>query len=63
MFVFFQVSNKKYKLEINPVDVLNTLGNHGFRVSGFTTEANQNMVWTLEQRDFENELMNSEHHN
>ena len=44
---------------MNPVDVLNLLGNHGFRVNGFTAEADQKMVWTLEQKDFENTINNS----
>ena len=38
---------------MNPVDVLNLLGKHGYRVIGFTAEADQKMVWTLEQKDFE----------
>ena len=52
--VAFQVSDKKYKLEMEPVDVLNLLGNHGFRAIGSTSTADQKIVWTLEQRDFEN---------
>ena len=55
----FQISNEKFKITMNPVDVLNLLGNHGFRVIGFTAEADQKMVWTLEQKDFENTIMNS----
>ena len=46
---------------MNPVDVLNFLGKHGFRVIGFTAEADQKMVWTLEEKDFENKIMNSGH--
>lgn len=41
---------------MNPVDILNLLGNHGFRVIGFTAEADKKMVWTLEQKDFENKI-------
>ena len=44
---------------MNPVDVFNLLGNHGFRVNGLTAEADQKMVWTLEQKDFENKINNS----
>jgi len=51
---FQEVSDKKYKLEMEPVDVLNLLGNHGFRAIGSTSTADQKIVWTLEQRDFEN---------
>lgn len=52
---------------MNPVDVLNLLGNYGFRVIGFTAEADQKMVWTLEERDFEkkfkqNNGQNGHHH-
>ena len=49
---------------MNPVDVLNLLGKHGYRVIGFTAEADQKMVWTLEQKDFENKIMDSgsDHH-
>ena len=47
---------------MNAADVLNVLGNHGFRVVGFTTEAGQQkMAWTLEKRDFENKIMNPGH--
>jgi hypothetical protein len=42
---------------MSPVDVLNLLGKHGYRVIGFTAEADQKMVWTLEQKDFENKLL------
>jgi len=56
---FQKVSSEKYKIQMNPVDVLNLLGNHGFRVNGFTAEADQKMVWTLEQKDFENTINNS----
>ena len=41
---------------MNPVDVLNLLGNHGYRVIGFTAEADKKMVWTLEQKDFEEKI-------
>ena len=58
-YFIFQVSSEKYKIQMNPVDVLNLLGNHGFRVNGFTAEADQKMVWTLEQKDFENTINNS----
>ena len=58
---YFQIANKKYKIAMNPVDVLNFLGKHGFRVIGFTAEADQKMVWTLEEKDFENKIMNSGH--
>ena len=49
---------------MNPVDVLNLLGQHGYRVIGFTAESDQKMVWTLEQKDFEQlaEDHNSIHH-
>jgi len=56
---FQKISSEKYKIQMNPVDVLNLLGNHGFRVNGFTAEADQKMVWTLEQKDFENTINNS----
>jgi len=56
---FQKISSEKYKIQMNPVDVLNLLGNHGFRVNGFTAEADQKMVWTLEQKDFENKINNS----
>lgn len=49
---FQEVSDKKYKLEMDPVDVLNLLGNQGFRAIGSTSTADQKIVWTLEQRDF-----------
>ena len=58
-YLIFQISSEKYKIQMNPVDVLNLLGNHGFRVNGFTAEADQKMVWTLEQKDFENKINNS----
>ena len=48
-----QVTDEKHSVEMNPVDILNVLGNHGFRVIGFTAEADGKMVWTLEQKDFE----------
>ena len=38
---------------MNPVDVLNLLGQHGYRVIGFTAESDQKMVWTLEQKDYD----------
>ena len=38
---------------MNPVDILNQLGTHGYRVIGFTAESDKKMVWTLELRDFE----------
>lgn len=41
---------------MNPVDILNLLGNHGYRVIGFTAEADKKMVWTLEQKDFESKI-------
>ena len=49
---------------MNPVDVLKLLGQHGYRVIGFTAESDQKMVWTLEQNDFEQlaEEHNSIHH-
>jgi len=53
---FQEVSDKKYKLDMEPVDVLNVLGNHGFRAIGSTSTADQKIVWTLEQRDFENHI-------
>ena len=40
-------------MEVNPVDVLNSLGSHGYRVIGFTTETDTKMVWTLEQKNFQ----------
>merc|ERR1712008_545071 len=43
-----KISSEKYKIQMNPVDVLNLLGNHGFRVNGFTAEADQKMFRTLE---------------
>jgi hypothetical protein len=59
--VDFQIVDKKYKLEMNAVDVLNLLGKHNYRVIGFATQADQKLVWTMEQRDFENENLNSGH--
>jgi len=56
---FTEIVDKKYKLEMNAVDVLNLLGKHNYRVIGFATQADQKLVWTLEQRDFENENLNS----
>jgi len=53
---FQEISDKKYKLEMDPVDMLNLLGNHGFRAIGSTSTADQKIIWTLEQRDFENLL-------
>merc|ERR1712227_262676 len=50
---FNRVSDEKYRIVMNPVDVLNLLGQHGYRVIGFTAESDQKMVWTLEQKDFE----------
>jgi len=58
---FTEIVDKKYKLEMNAVDVLNLLGKHNYRVIGFATQADQKLVWTLEQRDFENENLNSGH--
>ena len=46
---------------MNAVDVLNLLGKHNYRVIGFATQADQKLVWTMEQRDFENENLNSGH--
>ena len=40
-------------IKMNPVDILNHLGTHGYRVIGFTAESDKKMVWTLELRDFE----------
>ena len=59
-----QVSDEKYRIVMNPVDVLNLLGQHGYRVIGFTAESDQKMVWTLEQKDFEQlaESHNTIHH-
>ena len=37
---------------MNPVDILNALGEHGYRVIGFTAEADKKMVWTLEKKKF-----------
>merc|ERR1711862_405646 len=61
---FNRVSNEKYRIVMNPVDVLNLLGQHGYRVIGFTAESDQKMVWTLEQKDFEQlaEGHNTIHH-
>jgi len=53
---FQKVSDKKYTLDMEPVDVLNILGNHGFRAIGSTSTADQKIVWTLEQKDFENHI-------
>jgi len=53
---FYEVSAKKHKLVQNPVDVLDILGQHSYRVIGFTAEADKKMVWTLEQKDFEGHL-------
>jgi len=50
---FQTISNKKYMIKMNPVDILNQLGTHGYRVIGFTAESDKKMVWTLELRDFE----------
>jgi len=58
---FTEIVDKKYKLEMNAVDVLNLLGKHNYRVIGFATQSDQKLVWTLEQRDFENENLNSGH--
>ena len=49
---FPQISNEKYKIIMNPVDILNALGEHGYRVIGFTAEADKKMVWTLEKKKF-----------
>jgi len=59
---FQKISNEKFKITMNPVDVLNLLGNHGFRVIGFTAESDQKMVWTLEQKDFENKISGTQTH-
>jgi len=61
---FNRVSDEKYRIVMNPVDVLNLLGQHGYRVIGFTAESDQKMVWTLEQKDFEQlaESHNTIHH-
>jgi len=59
---FRKVTDEKFKIEMNPVDVLNMLGNHGYRVIGFTAEADRKMVWTLEQRDFEDKIMGPSRH-
>ena len=40
-------------IKMNPVDILNQLGTHGYRVIGFTAESDKKMVWTLELRDFD----------
>merc|ERR1712012_1413089 len=61
---FNRVSDEKYRIVMNPVDVLNLLGQHGYRVIGFSAESDQKMVWTLEQKDFEQlaESHNTIHH-
>ncbi len=46
---------------MDPVDVLNLLGTHGYRVIGFTAEADKKMVWTLEHRDFESKILGQPH--
>jgi len=51
---FQLVANKKYKIDINPVDILNILGSHNYRVIGFAAQDSQKMVWTLEERNFGN---------
>merc|ERR1719259_52145 len=41
------------KMKIPPVDVLNILGNLGYRVIGTSSPEAKQMVWTLELKDFE----------
>ena len=60
-----QISDEKHKLMFDPIDILNHLGTHGYRVIGFTAEADKKMVWTLERKDFdvapEQQFQNHQH--
>jgi hypothetical protein len=38
---------------MEPVEVLNILGSHRYRVVGSSLSKNGRMVWTLEQRKFD----------
>jgi hypothetical protein len=40
---------------MEPVEVLNILGNLGYRVIGSTISKNGKMIWTIEHRKFEME--------
>ena len=41
------------RIKLPPVDVLNILGNLGYRVIGTTSPEKGHMLWTLELKDFE----------
>ena len=45
-FSFYQPFDETYKMETNPVKVLNQLGKHGFQVVGFAFK-DDGMAWTL----------------
>ena len=45
-FQFCQPYDETYKMEANPVKVLNQLGKHGFQVVGFAFK-DDGMAWTL----------------
>lgn len=47
------VEEHTVKMKMPPVDVLNLLGNFGYRVIGTSSPEAKQMVWTLEQRNFE----------
>ena len=51
--IFEQVETHTVKMKIPPVDVLNILGNLGYRVIGTSSPEPMQVVWTLEYKDFE----------
>ena len=51
--LYQQVEEHSVKMKMPPVDVLNILGNLGYRVIGTSTRESKQMVWTLELKDFE----------
>ena len=54
-----QISTQRYRVKMEPVEVLNILGNFGFRVISSTFTKNGKMIWTIEQRKFETEKSSS----
>ena len=48
-----QISNDRYRIKMEPVEVLNTLGTFGYRVVDSAFSKNGRMIWTIEQRKFD----------
>ena len=50
---FSQISTERYRIKMEPVEVLNILGKFGFRVVDSTFSKNGRIIWTIEKRNFE----------